>query len=137
LDYQRHEARRQLVQTLDGADQPAPVATTGPAIWDLVIDDMHARDRVGRQRYGVPLQANNGRNSIRDAYEEALDLVVYLRQHMAEAETAKNTAVVALSAEVERLRNLVDEFADMDIAEPEIEHREIIDRCRQEQQRWA
>jgi len=40
---------------------------------------MHARDRLGRQRYGVPLQANNGRDALQDAYEEALDLAVYLR----------------------------------------------------------
>jgi hypothetical protein len=60
-----------------------------------------------------------------------------LRQHMFETDTAKNPTIIALAAEVERLRDLIDEFADMDLTEPEVEHREIIDRCRQEQQRWA
>lgn len=35
-------------------EQPAPIANDQPAIWDLVINDMHERDQVGRQRYGVP-----------------------------------------------------------------------------------
>jgi hypothetical protein len=32
----------------------------------------------------VPLQAHNGRNALIDAYQEALDLVVYLRQAIEE-----------------------------------------------------
>jgi hypothetical protein len=46
-----------------------------------VIDDMRARDRMGRERYGVPLTADNGRNHLVDAYQEALDLLVYLVAH--------------------------------------------------------
>lgn len=55
-----------------------------PAIWDLVIADMHARDKLGEERYGTRLRANNGRDVLKDAYEEALDLAVYLRQAIAE-----------------------------------------------------
>ena len=47
-------------------------------------DDMAARDQVGRARYGVPLQPHNGRDALRDAYEEALDLCAYLRQAIME-----------------------------------------------------
>lgn len=65
-------------------EQPAPTPNDSPAIWQLVIADMHARDQLGRARYGTPLQAHNGRDALRDAYEEALDLVVYLRQEIAE-----------------------------------------------------
>lgn len=61
-------------------DQPPPVTNTSRPIWDLVVEDMQARDHVGRERYGTPLQANNGRDALVDAYQEALDLVVYLRQ---------------------------------------------------------
>lgn len=61
-------------------DQPAPVRNKGRAIWPLVINDMIERDSVGRERYGTPLQANNGRDALVDAYQEALDLAVYLRQ---------------------------------------------------------
>lgn len=62
------------------AEQPAPAANASTPIWDLVIADMRNRDNIGRQRYGTPLQANNGRDALVDAYQEALDLVVYLRQ---------------------------------------------------------
>lgn len=61
-------------------EQREPLANDSTAIWDLVIADMRERDRVGRRRYGTPLQANNGRDALVDAYQEALDLVVYLRQ---------------------------------------------------------
>lgn len=66
------------------ADQPPPIANEGTPVWDLVIADMKERDHVGRERYGTPLQTNNGRDALVDAYQEALDLVVYLRQAIAE-----------------------------------------------------
>lgn len=55
-----------------------------PAMWDLVVADMHARDQLGESRYGVRLRANNGRDALMDAYEECLDMAVYLRQAMYE-----------------------------------------------------
>jgi len=69
------------------ADQPPPIPNNGrPAIWDLVIADMKARDQVGRERYGTPLQAFNGKDALLEAYQEALDLAVYLRQAIEERE---------------------------------------------------
>ena len=67
------------VKTID-LEQPAPVANNLPAVWDLVVADMQARDKVGEARYGVRLQPHNGRDVLVDAYAEALDLCVYLRQ---------------------------------------------------------
>ena len=69
-------------------DQPPPRPNDGPAVWDLVIADMQERDGVGRERYGTPLQPNNGRDALKDAYAEALDLVVYLRQAIYERDGA-------------------------------------------------
>lgn len=66
------------------APEPAPVVNESPAIWDLVIADMKQRDVDGKQKYGTRLQANNGRDALIDAYQEALDLVVYLRQAIEE-----------------------------------------------------
>ena len=65
-------------------DQPPPVPNEEPGIWQLVIADMAERDKVGRQRYGTPLQAHNGRDALVDAYQECLDLAVYLRQAIEE-----------------------------------------------------
>lgn len=61
-------------------EQPKPTPNHHPAVWPLVLADMQARDQLGRQRYGTPLQPHNGRDALRDAYEEAMDLAVYLRQ---------------------------------------------------------
>lgn len=58
-------------------------------IWSLVIRDMQERDALGRARYGMPLQAHNGRDALVDAYQEALDLVVYLRQAIEERNGAR------------------------------------------------
>ncbi len=44
------------------------------------MTDMAACDAEGRRKYGVPLQPHNGRDCLVDAYQEALDLTVYLRQ---------------------------------------------------------
>ena len=68
--------------------QPVPKANNHPAVWPLVLADMVARDKLGRERYGVPLQPHNGRDTLRDAYEEALDLAVYLRSALYERDGA-------------------------------------------------
>lgn len=60
--------------------QKPPTHNTNPALWDLVVSDMQKRDRFGREKYGTPLQAHNGRDALADAYQEALDMAVYLRQ---------------------------------------------------------
>jgi hypothetical protein len=54
------------------------------SIQRLVREDLEERERVGIERYGTSLQPHNGRDALRDAYEEALDLACYLRQAMAE-----------------------------------------------------
>lgn len=50
----------------------------------LVLSDLRERVRVGAQEYGEPLTTQNGRDALQDAYEEALDLAMYLRQAIAE-----------------------------------------------------
>lgn len=89
--------------------EPAPIPNHRPAVWDLVIADMHARiaersrvirfptdakrsifhrleadmverDALGAERYGVRLQPFNGRDALADCYQEVLDGIVYARQ---------------------------------------------------------
>ena len=60
--------------------QPPPTPTTGMAIVDLVMMDILKRKEDGIKKYGTPLQAFNGRDSLQDCYEEAVDLAIYLRQ---------------------------------------------------------
>ena len=78
--------------------EPMPIPVSSRPIWELVIEDMQDRDRMGREKYGTPLQAHNGRRPLVDAYQEVLDLAVYLRQSIEE----RGNAV----AEADRLRNV-------------------------------
>jgi len=65
-------------------EQAMPTPNDGDSMWDKVIEDMKDRDKVGRKRYGTPLQAFNGRDSLIDAYQESQDLTVYIRQTIEE-----------------------------------------------------
>lgn len=69
--------------------EPVSIPNEHPAIWDLVIKDIHDRDKFGTKKYGTRLQPYNGRNALIDAYQEALDLVVYLRQLIEEERIKK------------------------------------------------
>ena len=59
--------------------QPAPIRNNNPALWPLVVADMLVRDEFGLNKYGTQLQADNGRDFLRDTYEEILDTAVYIR----------------------------------------------------------
>ena len=68
-----------------GWGEPAPDNSKGgDAVWEAVIADMKSRDAFGRAKYGVPLCTNNGRDALKDLYEELLDACVYLKQAMME-----------------------------------------------------
>jgi hypothetical protein len=76
------ELEKPLKFALDG--QPDPVLNEHPAAWDLVMTDIKLRDEFGKAKYKVRLQPFNGRDPLTDAYQEALDLVVYLRSALYE-----------------------------------------------------
>jgi len=63
--------------------QPAPTGD-GADVTALVIADLAARREAGTRKYGTPLRTHNGRRALVDAYQEALDLCVYLRQEIEE-----------------------------------------------------
>ncbi|NUS59165.1 MAG: hypothetical protein HOV66_30555 [Streptomycetaceae bacterium] len=69
-------------------DQPLPIPNDARDVQSQVVDDIVARRQVGIERYGTPLQPHNGRDALRDAYEEALDLAMYLKQLLIERDTA-------------------------------------------------
>lgn len=64
--------------------QPVPKNNEHVPTWELVVEDMIKRDNMGRWKYSTPLQPFNGRDSLQDAYEEALDLAVYLKNAILE-----------------------------------------------------
>lgn len=73
--------------------QPAPGNSPTPAVWPLVIADMAQRDTFGLGKYRTRLQPHNGRDFLTDAYQEALDLVVYLRGAIYERDNPAQKAV--------------------------------------------
>lgn len=69
---------------LRDGDQPLPEVNNLPDIQTQVIADIEARRQVGISRYGTALQPHNGRDSLRDLYEELLDAAMYIKQVMVE-----------------------------------------------------
>lgn len=77
----------------------------GPAVSSLVASDIINRMKVGIDRYGEALKVRNGRNALVDAYQEALDLTVYLKQELIEAKTKNILQTVVESYEFESYEN--------------------------------
>ncbi len=69
------------------ADRHEPPPKKGKAIvYRQVIRDIRARALMGNRKYGTYLETFNGRSALMDAYQESLDLAVYLRQRIMEDE---------------------------------------------------
>ncbi len=67
------------------AATPQPPPQVGKHfVVDQVINDLLDRAEMGHKKYGTYLQTNNGRDALWDAYQEALDLCMYLRQALME-----------------------------------------------------
>lgn len=67
------------MEMMAATPQPAPTHNENPSCHDLVIADMQERRGFGLDKYGTILQPENGRDMLVDAYQEVLDLAVYLR----------------------------------------------------------
>ena len=67
-------------------EQPEPKEGREKVL-DLVVKDLKERAGMGKERYGTYLKTHNGRDALWDAYQEALDLCMYLRQELAERES--------------------------------------------------
>jgi len=116
--------------------EPDPMPNGGIAVWNKVIEfinekdfkdemivvsnkiisDMKERNQFGIEKYGTPLQAFNGRNSLIDAYQELLDGMVYIEQSYIERKIDKT----------------IKEYIMSDLMWALIEIRMIIDREKNE-----
>lgn len=75
------------------------------SIQALVRADLEAREKLGIERYGTALRAHNGRDAMKDAYEEALDLACYLKQAIIERDGT-------VAADQARQRAMLDEMLE-------------------------
>ncbi len=74
-----------LLAHAENHNTPEPPPKKGKVVvMDEVIKDMKQRKADGIEKYGRPLETFNGRRALVDAYQEALDLCIYLKQHLLE-----------------------------------------------------
>lgn len=79
-----HECKAEHAAT----SKQSPPKGSGNPILGMVLADLTNRALEGKAKYGEPLKAHNGRNALWDAYQEALDLAMYLRQLIQEQQDA-------------------------------------------------
>lgn len=66
-------------------DQHEPHPTSGrERVLDFVLETLIERAEIGKLKYGTYLETHNGRRALIDAFQEALDLVMYLAQAVME-----------------------------------------------------
>jgi len=68
----------------DAATPQPPPLPGRKNVLDHVVADLVIRSVVGRAKYGTYLETHNGRDALIDAYQEALDLCMYLKQAIME-----------------------------------------------------
>jgi hypothetical protein len=93
--------------------QPAPTGD-GTRVVDLVLRDISEKSDRGAAKYGTVLKTRNGRRALVDAYQEQLDLVMYLRQQLEEdREVASAARAAALEDVVALAEALLQEPGDL------------------------
>ena len=63
----------------DSHTQPPPEPNDLPFVKDLVAQDLVDRAAFGYSKYGTYLQPSNGRDTLKDIYQEQLDALIYIR----------------------------------------------------------
>lgn len=86
-----------MTESLRQRDGDQPLPTEGRQnVQDALIEMIKERRELGIQRYGRALQTFNGRDAVKDATEEALDLATYLMQVSLERQEVQNRISNAL-----------------------------------------
>lgn len=80
------------IKTLASESQPPP-EPHGDIVLGHVLADVRERAVLGYEKYGTALRVHNGRDPLWDAYQEAIDLVMYLRQELLKREEKKHGKV--------------------------------------------
>ena len=63
-------------------------------VWPLVVKDMLERNEAGAVKYNRYLQTNCPDNMLQHAYEEALDLCVYLKTQIEKEKTKRRETLL-------------------------------------------
>ena len=81
-DYSLWESKEKISNPA-ATSEPMP-AGNGKVVITEVIRDLLDRDEIGQKKYGTNLRLYNGRDALMDAYQEACDMVMYLKQALME-----------------------------------------------------
>ena len=73
------DAKEYMAENAATSKQSAPKGSGNP-ILGMVLADLTNRALEGKEKYGEPLKAHNGRNALWDLYQELLDAAMYTRQ---------------------------------------------------------
>ncbi len=73
-------------QNRKAATPQQPPTGYGDMVLPEFIKDVYARADAGHKKYGTYLMTNNSRDALLDAYQECLDMGMYLKQVMMESE---------------------------------------------------
>jgi hypothetical protein len=81
---------------MSNAAEHEPLPQPGAeAVGAIVLADIQARIDAGYQKYGTLLQTFNGRDALWDSLQEAIDLVMYLRQAILERDARQTEKAAA------------------------------------------
>lgn len=107
-----------------------------------VCADIAKRQELGIRKYGATVEGNplSLREWLQHAYEEALDLAVYLRRSIDHMDAEAHQEPPSMSSEVaaqpvapgdtKELRELIDKFIEKyDLTWPGFQEREILSKC--------
>ena len=90
-------------------------------VWPMVVKDMLERNEEGAKKYNRYLQTDCPDNMLQHAYEEALDLCVYLKTQIEKQKAQSREAL-----EIEKVNNELNRLSKMD------GHNCDLSRCGQE-----
>ena len=84
-------------------------------VWPLVMKDMITRNEEGAKKYNRYLQTDCPDNMLQHAYEEALDLAVYLKTELEKQKQVRREAVVLqeINNELNRLSKMDTDNCDL------------------------
>lgn len=92
--------------------EPAPKPGRAPSTWLLVLTDMTEREQLGRDKYGTFHQHDNGRDHLVDAYQECLDLALYLRAEIERRRRATPSGQIGRGPEIQQAHDRLDAQSD-------------------------
>ena len=115
----RHSVTTNKIEHFATVKQPMSIAHDGLTVLASIQETglcrnleiaLNARDAIGQETYGTSLQPDNGRDPMVDAYQESLDLVMYLRQSELEGKPRARALLERAVALAESIQSEIEQL---------------------------